>query len=102
MVSQRQAERARGRTLVGPHRDEITLEVDRRLLRLYGSRGQQVAAALALRLAERELLREATGEDPVLLLDDVMMTLDQRPEGQPIAFSRGAQGLITGTTLAAL
>ena len=102
MVSQRQAERARGRTLVGPHRDEITLEVDRRLLRLYGSRGQQVAAALALRLAERELLREETGEDPVLLLDDVMMTLDERRQGQLIAFARGAQVLITVTTLAAL
>src|SRR5207247_1326643 len=58
MAAQRQAERARGRTLVGPHRDEITLEVDRRLLRLYGSRGQQVAAALALRLAERGVLGE--------------------------------------------
>jgi len=102
MVSQRQAEWARGRTLVGPHRDEITLEVDRRLLRLYGSRGQQVAAALALRLAERELLREETGEDPVLLLDDVMMTLDERRQGQLIAFARGAQVLITVTTLAAL
>src|SRR5438132_1689546 len=102
MAAQRQAERARGRTLVGPHRDEITLEVDRRLLRLYGSRGQQVAAALALRLAERELLREETGEDPVLLLDDVMMTLDERRQGQLIAFARGAQVLITVTTLAAL
>src|SRR5207245_684427 len=102
MAAQRQAERARGRTLVGPHRDEITLEVDRRLLRLYGSRGQQVAAALALRLAERELLREETGEDPVLLLDDVMMTLDERRQGQLIAFARGAQVLTTVTTLAAL
>ena len=101
MAAQRQAERARGRTLVGPHRDEITLEVDRRLLRLYGSRGQQVAAALALRLAERELLREETGEDPVLLLDDVMMTLDERRQGQLIAFARGAQVLTTVTTLAA-
>ena len=66
MAAQRQAERARGVTLVGPHRDEITLEVDRRLLRLYGSRGQQMAAVLALRLAERQVLQEETGEEPVL------------------------------------
>lgn len=102
MVAQHKAERARGLTLVGPHRDEITLEVDRRLLRLYGSRGQQVAAVLALRLAERQLLREETGEEPVLLLDDVVMTLDEPRQAQLLAFARGAQTLITVTTLAAL
>src|SRR5439155_22026793 len=102
MVSQRQAERARGRTLVGPHRDEITLEVDRRLLRLYGSRGQQMAAVLALRLAERQMLQEETGEEPVLLLDDVVMTLDESRQARLLAFARGGQALVTVTTLAAL
>lgn len=102
MMAQRQAERARGQTLVGPHRDDITMEVNRRSLRLYGSRGQQVAAALALRLAEQHVLREETGEDPVLLLDDVVMTLDERRQAQLLSFARGAQVLITITTLAAL
>ena len=102
MAAQRQAERARGVTLVGPHRDEITLEVDRRLLRLYGSRGQQMAAVLALRLAERQVLQEETGEEPVLLLDDVVMTLDESRQARLLAFARGAQALVTVTTLAAL
>lgn len=102
MTAQRQAERARGRSLVGPHRDDITLEVDRRPLRVYGSRGQQVAAALALRLAEREVLREETGEDPVVLVDDVVMTLDERRQAQLLEFAHGAQVFITVTTLAAL
>ena len=87
---------------MGPHRDEITLEVDRRLLRLYGSRGQQMAAVLALRLAERQVLHEETGEEPVLLLDDVVMTLDESRQARLLAFARGAQALVTVTTLAAL
>ena len=102
MAAQRQAERAWGRSMVGPHRDDITLEVDRRLLRLYGSRGQQVAAALALRLAEREVLRDETGEDPVVLMDDVVMTLDEHRQAQLLQFAHGAQVFITVTTLAAL
>ncbi len=102
MAAQRRAEMVRGVTLVGPHRDEVILEVDRRRLRLYGSRGQQMAAVLALRLAERQLLREETGEEPVLLLDDVVMTLDELRQAQLLAFARGAQVLITVTTLAAL
>src|SRR5207245_10402215 len=102
MAAQRQAERARGVTLVGPHRDEITLEVDRRLLRLYGSRGQQMAAVLGLRRAERQVLQEETGEEPGLRLGDVVMTLDESRQARLLAFARGAQALVTGTTLAAL
>src|SRR3989454_6043994 len=82
MAAQRQAERARGVTLVGPHRDEITLEVDRRLLRLYGSRGQQMAAVLALRLAERQGLEEENGEEPGLALGGGGMTLGESPQGR--------------------
>jgi DNA replication and repair protein RecF len=102
MAEERHDEMARGVTLVGPHRDDITVEVDGRLLRLYGSRGQQVAAVLALRLAEREVLREETGEEPILLLDDVVMALDEPRQAQVLAFVRGAQVLMTITTLATL
>lgn len=102
MAEERHAEVARGVTLVGPHRDDVSLEVDGRLLRLYGSRGQQVAAVLALRLAERAVLREETGEEPVLLLDDVVMALDEARQAQVLAFARGAQVLMTITTLATL
>ncbi|MFN8473681.1 MAG: DNA replication/repair protein RecF [Anaerolineae bacterium] len=70
------AEIARGATLVGPHRDDFQLlggEID---LHIYGSRGQQRTAALALKLGEIEAMHEATQERPVLLLDDVMSELD--------------------------
>jgi DNA replication and repair protein RecF len=73
----------RGMTLTGPHRDEMrfvagrpgqgTHEVD---LGMYGSRGQQRTAVLALKLAELEWMREQTGEAPVLLLDEVLAELD--------------------------
>lgn len=101
-ATQRRAELARGLTLVGPHRDDVTMTVDDKLLRSFGSRGQQLAAALAVRLAERHVLWEETGEEPVLLLDDVIMALDERRQVQLLASARGAQVLLTVTTLATL
>ncbi len=72
----RNREIAAGTSLVGPHRDDLLFIADDRDLRTYGSRGQQRTAALALKLAEIQLMREVTGDDPVLLLDDVMSELD--------------------------
>ena len=73
-------ERERGVTLVGPHRDDIALLVQRggeeRELRDYGSGGQQRTAAIALRMVEAESIREARGREPVVLLDDVFAELD--------------------------
>lgn len=70
------AEARRGTTLVGPHRDDLSLALDGKDLRAYGSRGQQRAAAFALRLASAAIFREERGEAPVLLLDDVFAELD--------------------------
>jgi DNA replication and repair protein RecF len=69
-------ELAQGITLAGPHRDELRFLVDGIDMNIYGSRGQQRSAALALKLAELELLRAQTGEQPILLLDDVLSELD--------------------------
>jgi len=66
----------RGQTVVGPHRDDLLIEVDGRDLRLYGSRGQQRLMALALRLAEAGPVARAVGSAPVLLLDDALSELD--------------------------
>ncbi len=70
------AEARRGTTLVGPHRDDLALALDGKDLRAYGSRGQQRAAAFALRLAAAAIFREERGEAPILLLDDVFAELD--------------------------
>jgi len=63
-------------TEAGPHRDDFAVFASDIDLRVYGSQGQQRTAALSLRLAERELIKKETGEDAILLLDDVMSELD--------------------------
>ena len=69
-------DRARGATTVGPHRDDLVLELDGRPLRSVGSTGQQRTAAVALKLLELETLAAARGTEPALLLDDVFAELD--------------------------
>jgi DNA replication and repair protein RecF len=78
----------RGQSLVGPHRDDLLIEVDGRDLRLYGSRGQQRLMALTLRLAEAGPVARAVGSAPVLLLDDALSELD--PEVQARVLSHVA------------
>jgi DNA replication and repair protein RecF len=64
-------------TLLGPHRDDWILERDGHPLGKFGSEGQQRTAALALRLAEAQLIRERRGQWPILLMDDVAPQLDE-------------------------
>jgi DNA replication and repair protein RecF len=71
----RRDELDRGLSLVGPHRDEIALSLGDLPVKGYASHGESWSFALALRLASYDLLR-ATGDDPVLILDDVFAELD--------------------------
>lgn len=73
----RLAERARGMTLVGPHRDDLELLLDGRDLRRFGSQGQSRAAAVALKMAQAEFIAERRGERPIVVLDDVFAEFDQ-------------------------
>ncbi len=85
-------------TLLGPHRDELRFRIQGRDLRTYGSRGQQRTATLALKLAEFEVMRDASGEPPVLLLDDVMSELDAQRRAMLLHALEGvAQAIITTT-----
>lgn len=102
LVRKRREEAARGVTLIGPHRDDLGLRVNGRELRTFGSRGQQLTAMLAVRLAERRVLREETGEEPVLMLDDVLLTLDPSRQAYLMDGLRGTQVLLTMTTTATL
>ncbi len=86
----RREELRRGQTLVGPHRDDLAIELDGADARVFGSRGQQRLLALALRLAEVLPVREATGTAPVLLLDDALSELDGRARGNVVREIRGA------------
>ncbi len=66
----------RGMTTVGPHRDDVTLTLEGKDLRTYGSAGQQRTAAIALRLLEADTLRRARKAAPIALYDDVFAELD--------------------------
>jgi DNA replication and repair protein RecF len=92
----------RGFTGHGPHRDELVLRRAGRELRVYGSRGQQRLALLALLLAEREALAQARGAPPLLLLDDVMSELDAVRRGRlvDVLGGQGGQSVLTATELA--
>jgi DNA replication and repair protein RecF len=71
-----EAERARKATVVGPHRDDLSLALDGRSLASYGSQGQGRTAVLALKVGEYTVMRDRSGEAPLLLLDDVLSELD--------------------------
>jgi DNA replication and repair protein RecF len=102
LPARRAWELAQGTTTLGPHRDDVRLRVDGRDLRAFGSRGQQLSAMLAVRLAERRILREEGGEEPVLLLDDVLLTLDDRRQAYLLDAVSGSQALFTVTTQASV
>ncbi|MBI2528582.1 MAG: DNA replication/repair protein RecF [Candidatus Rokubacteria bacterium] len=79
--ARRRDEVRRGQSLVGPHRDDLGIEMDGRDVRSFGSRGQQRVMALALRLAEAAPVERAVGSRPVLLLDDALSELDPAVQG---------------------
>ena len=90
----RAEELGRGMTLLGPHRDELGFRVNQVDLRVFGSRGQNRTAVLALKLAEVEWLRRRTGEDPVLLLDEVLAELDPERRQDLLARLRSAEQVV--------
>lgn len=100
-ASQRADEVARGQTLCGPHRDDLVFRVAGIDLGRYGSRGQQRSIALALKIGEAELMRQRSGDTPVLLLDDVLSELDAQRRAHLLALIRrpDQQTLLTATDL---
>ncbi|NVO31533.1 DNA replication/repair protein RecF [Hymenobacter lapidiphilus] len=66
------------RTTTGPHRDDFTFLMDEKPVKGYGSQGQQKSFAIALKLAQFELLAERQHQKPLLLLDDIFDRLDEK------------------------
>ncbi len=89
------AELASRLCLSGPHKDDLIIEINGCLAKSYGSQGQTRTAALALKLAEREIMGETIGEMPVLLLDDVLSELDPKRQEFVLSRIRGGQVFIT-------
>jgi len=95
----RERDNAAGSTSAGPHRDDIKIMLGGEDLRKYGSQGQQRTAALALKLAELKIIKEETGVDAILLLDDVLSELDHDRQNFLIRSFEENQILLTAADL---
>ncbi len=82
-------------THFGPHKDELFFEIDGYMARYFGSQGEQRSIALALKLAEAEIIRIKTGDMPVLLLDDVLSELDPDRQSFVLNYIKRMQVFIT-------
>ena len=85
-------------TTVGPHRDDLLIKINGRDVRYFASQGQQRTTALSLKLAELELFEKATGEKPILLLDDVFSELDDERQSRLVKVLNYCQSIITTTS----
>jgi DNA replication and repair protein RecF len=100
LESVRDEEWLRMRTLVGPHKDEIQFFIEGKDARKYASQGQQRSIALALKLAQLLVVQEISGNQPILLLDDVMSELDKKRRAALITTIKNqVQTIITATDL---
>ncbi len=95
ILAERDRDLRRAVTSVGPHRDELVVELDGLSARTEASQGEQRTLALALRLASHLLITEQVGEPPLLLLDDVLSELDPDRSAALLANLPPGQTVIT-------
>lgn len=89
-----------GITTIGPHRDDLTFFINGQDVQKFGSQGQQRSTSLSVKLAEIELMKEQTGEYPILLLDDVLSELDdQRQTHLLYSIQKKVQTFLTTTSI---
>ena len=88
-----------GYTTVGPHRDDIKINVNGEDVRVYGSQGQQRTTAITLKFAELEVFKQKFNEYPILILDDALSELDKNRRKKIIDKLQGFQTIITLTEL---
>jgi DNA replication and repair protein RecF len=93
----REEDMKNGTTSVGPHRDDLSLTLNSRNMKNYASQGQMRTGALSLKLAQLKVIQKVTGENPVLLLDDVMSELDPERRSNLLHILQDTQTFITCT-----
>lgn len=91
----KRAELESGMCLTGAHKDDLEIFINDCAARSFASQGQTRTAALSIKLAEREIFLDETGEYPILLLDDVLSELDSRRQEFVLNSIGGGQTLIT-------
>lgn len=95
MEAHRKAELDSGQCLSGAHKDDLIISINGNPARSFASQGQTRTAALSIKLAEREIYLDETGEYPILLLDDVLSELDMKRQEFVLNRIGGGQTLIT-------
>lgn len=98
LFSRRAKDQLRGGATFGPGRDELQLVLDGRNVRSHASQGQQRLVALCLKLAELHCVRQVSGQEPLLLLDDVSSELDPERTESVFQFLRASLGQVFVTT----
>ena len=83
--------------LTGPHRDDFKIKINDMEARFFASQGQQRTAAVSLKIAELEMIKNTFNETPVLLLDDVLSELDEKRRRYIMNKIQGVQVIITCT-----
>lgn len=95
MEAHKKAELDSGQCLTGAHKDDLVISINGKAARSFASQGQTRTAALSIKLAEREIFLDETGEYPILLLDDVLSELDGKRQEFVLNRIGGGQTLIT-------
>ena len=90
-------EKEYGKCLIGPHRDDFLCILDDFLLKSFGSQGQKRSGVVAIKLAELEIVKKASGKTPVLFLDDVLSELDRERKNKILELTKNYQTFITCT-----
>jgi DNA replication and repair protein RecF len=96
MESHERAELESAQCLTGPHKDDFDVTLSGLSLKSFGSQGQVRTSAISLKLAQRELMRRESGEEPLLLLDDVLSELDPGRQDFVLNQIEKGQVFITG------
>jgi len=99
LTKQHKRDMMQATTTVGIHKDDINFCINGISARYFGSQGQQRTAALSVKLAEIELIKQSTKETPVLLLDDVLSELDSNRQHFLLKQINNLQTLVTCTGL---
>ena len=97
LKSTRNKDFERGTTSVGPHRDDFSVYINKIDTKIYGSQGQQRTAVLTMKFSSLRIIKELTGEYPILLLDDVLSELDFNRKRYVLSSIGEIQTMITCT-----
>lgn len=95
-------DKEKGLTSVGPHRDDFNVYINDIDTKTFGSQGQQRTAVLTIKFSALKIIKEITGEYPVLLLDDVLSELDINRKRYILSTISGIQTIITCTGISDL